>query len=362
MAAGLIGLGFWAPPTVRRNDEWPPSFTESFRRHREARRARDVTDVERRAPERPFEDLFLRYALPFDEDPFKGTVERRVAAPGASIVDGDAAAARQALEDARVHPLDVDLVLSSAVLQEKLVPSNGPAIQDLVGCKRAAAIGVEAYCSAPLAHLDLAAGVVASGAARYVLCVQSHQLSHINPFELPHSPVFGDAASAFVVGTVPDGRGLVRVVRGGDGSLRNAVNHGYRDTPGATWWKDAAGPILAAGIDDPVAMRTIARNTLAYPVETIGRLLAEARVPVDAVAAVATIQPLAWYPRALADALGIPPDRVPTTYERYAHIGGAAIVANLLAARERGLLRDGAPVVLYAHGAGLTRYGALLRV
>ena len=37
------------------------------------------------------------------------------------------------------------------------------------------------------------------------------------------------------------------------------------------------------------------------------------------------------------------------------------IVANLLEARRLGMLRNGANVVLYAHGAGLTRYGAALR-
>jgi 3-oxoacyl-[acyl-carrier-protein] synthase-3 len=84
-------------------------------------------------------------------------------------------------------------------------------------------------------------------------------------------------------------------------------------------------------------------------------------MPVDAIAALATIQPLVWYTAAVAEGLGISPDRVPSTYRRFAHIGGAGVVANLLEARERGLLHSGAPVVLYAHGAGITRYASLLR-
>jgi 3-oxoacyl-[acyl-carrier-protein] synthase-3 len=360
MSAGIIGLGLWVPDEVRFNDAWPESFARAFREQREARRARDFTDIERKNASRPFDELFVKHALAFDDDPFKGATRRHVAPPDISTIEGDAEAARRALRDAHVDPADVDLVLSSAVLQEKLVPSNGPAIQDLVGCKNAPGIGVESYCSAALAQLDLASGLVDSGRARHVLCVQSHQLNRINDLELPTSPIFGDAAAAYVVGPLPGGRGVQRVVRGGDGSLAGAVTHAFKDTPGATWWKDARPPVVP-GIDDLAAARHLARHALAYPIETIRDLCKEAKVSIDAVAAIAMIQPLAWYQRAVADGLGISPERIPSTYDRIAHVGGAAIVANLLEARAVGLIRDGAPVVLYAHGAGITRYAALLR-
>ena len=221
-------------------------------------------------------------------------------------------------------------------------------------------IGVESYCSAAVAQLDLAAPLVETGRARFVLCVQSHLLNRINAMDQAVSPIFGDAVAAFVVGEVPQGRGLVRTIRGGDGALRGAVTHAYRDTPGATWWKDASGPVQP-GILDPAAARRLARNALKYPIETIRELCSVTGVPLDAVAAIAMIQPLAWYQAAVADGLGISPDRIPSTYDRYAHLGGAGVIANLIEAKSRGMLRDGAPVVLYAHGAGIARYGALLR-
>jgi 3-oxoacyl-[acyl-carrier-protein] synthase-3 len=70
---------------------------------------------------------------------------------------------------------------------------------------------------------------------------------------------------------------------------------------------------------------------------------------------------VAWYQSAVAEGVGIPRERAPSTHADLAHLGGAAIVANLLEARRLGMLRNGANVVLYAHGAGLTRYGAALR-
>ena len=360
-AAGIIGMGLWVPDTVRRNDAWPDSFVQAFREQREARRGTDFTDIEPRNPDRPFDELFVRHALAYDDDPFKGARERRIADPNVPTVEGDAAAARMALKDAGVEPAAVDLVLSSALVQDELVPSNGPAIQQLVGCVNAPGIGVESYCAAALAQLDLAVPLVESGRARYVLCVQSHQLNRANNMQLAVSPIFGDGAAAFVVGEVPEGRGLVRCVRGGDGSLRGAVTWDYRDTPGARWWNgDARGPV-PPGIHDLSAAKKVARNALKYPIDTIRQLSEKTGVPLDAIAAIAMIQPLAWYQAAVAEGLGVAAARVPSTYDRYAHLGGAGVIANLIEARHRGLLADGAPVVLYAHGAGLAWYGALVR-
>ncbi len=359
-SAGIVGLGFWAPETVRGNDAWPDAFTRAFHEHRDARRLVDITDIERKNPDRPYEELYVKHAVPYDDDPFKGAVHRRVADPNGSILDGDALAAKEALRDARISPREVDLILSSAVLQEKLVPSNGPGIADLLGCGDVAGIGVESYCSAAVVQLELACGLVESGRARNVLCVQSHQLNRINDMRLPASVMFGDAVGAFVVGEVPAGRGIIAVQRGGDGSLRNAVTHAYIDTPGAVWWKNASGPIVP-GSDDVPAVKRFTKLLLELPIQTLHNLLSAARVTVDELAVLATIQPVPWFGPAVADGLGLSPERAPSTHRKYAHIGAAALVANLLEARQRGMLRDGALVALYGHGAGLTRYAALLR-
>lgn len=358
--AGIVGLGLWVPDEIRKNDAWPASFARAFHEKNETRRSHDFTHIDRQSARRPYDELYVRHALPYENDPFKGATLRRVASPDVPTAQGDSAAASRALEDAGVDPRDVDLVLSSAIVPDRLVPSNGPAIQHLTGCTRAAGIGVESYCSSALAQLDLAAGLVQAGRARFVLCVQSHQIGRINDLESPMSPIFGDGSAAFVVGEVPPDRGLVRLIRAGDGSLAGAVTHEHARTPGATWWRDAEGPVRP-GSADLVAARRIAENVIAFAIDTIRELCEATRTPLDTVAVVAALQPMVWYQGALADGLGIPAERVPSTYADYAHLGAAGVVANLIAARRRGILRDGAASVLYAHGAGLTRYAALLR-
>lgn len=358
--AGIVGLALWAPERARPNDAWPEAFHVGWNQRREERRERDFTHIEQTLAARPFDEVFVRHALPFDADPFKGATARRVADDDVPSAECDARALGAALEDACVAPEDVDLVLSAALVPDRLVPSNGPAVQHLAGCKNAAGIGLEAFCSSALAQLDVAAALVEAGRARFVACVQSHLIARINDLEEPVSPIFGDASTAFIVGQVPDDRGLLEMVRGGDGRLAGGVTHAFKLTPGAAWWRDARAPVTP-GSDDPAAAREIAQNVLQYPVETILELTRRTGVPLDAVRVFATIQPMVWYQPALADALGVAPDRIPSTYPTYAHIGSCGVVANLLEARARNLLSDGAPVVLYAHGAGITRYAALLR-
>jgi 3-oxoacyl-[acyl-carrier-protein] synthase-3 len=275
-------------------------------------------------------------------------------------VRGDATAARRALEDAAVDPRDVDRIFSSAIVPDRLAPSNGAEIQHLLGCVKAPGVGVEGFCSSSVAQLDIATALVESGRARFVLCVQSHQIARANDLDDPTSPIFGDGSAAFVVGEVPPDRGLVHLVCEGDGSLAGAVTWRHKGTPGTPWWGNAIGPVCP-GTDDPGAVRRVADHALAWPIETVKRLCHEARLPIDTIAALATIQPFRWYAPAIAEGLGMPPERAPTTFETYAHLGGAGPIANLIEARNRGLLHDGSAVVLYAHGAGVTRYAALLR-
>jgi 3-oxoacyl-[acyl-carrier-protein] synthase-3 len=359
--AGIVGLGLWVPETVRRNDAWSEEFVRSFHDHREQRRKTDFTDHERHASDRAYDELYTKYAMPYEDDPFKGTVARRVQDGEIPCSVGDTIAAARALLDAHVRADEIDLVLASALPADKLCPSNAPAIAHGLGCRDVATVGFETYCASAIAQLDFAAGLVETGRARYVLCVQSHQLARINDLRLPFSPLFGDATGAILVGEVPADRGLVHVLRGGDPSLRNGVALSFLEKPGAVWWKGGIPGPIVPGSDDLDAARTVARNLLRYPIETLRELSTATDVPLDAVSAVATIQPTIWFQPAISEALQMASSRFPSTYVELAHIGGASIPANLLEARRAGMLRDGAHVALYGHGAGFTRYAALLR-
>ncbi len=267
-----------------------PSFRESFQDRRKRKEVVDLMHVDRARAGRPHEELFQRHAAAYDQDPFKGTVERRVAPPDMPSVEGDAMAARAALADAGIGPKDVSLILSSAVVPDRVCPPNAVSIQHLCGCSNASALGVEAYCGSAPAQLQLAAAMIEAERARFVLCVQSQHITRAMDFSHPSSPVFGDASSAFVVGEVPQDRGLVGVVGKTDGALAGAVTWNYQSDMTASWrCKASAGRPLFLGAEDQNALRRLVDNALHYPIESIRELCLSRECPSTASPPLATI-------------------------------------------------------------------------
>lgn len=350
MSATIHGLGLYLPETVRRNEDWPPSFREQFERLRRD----DLTRID------PADDaigaLAERHAAIHERDPFRGARQRHVAVETTSSEAG-ARAAEAALADAGIDASEVDLVLSHALVPERVSPPDAARIAAHLGIRRAAALGLDAVCASVIAQLVVASAMIESGRARRVLLVQSHLVSPTLDWTKPASAIFGDAATALVVGPGAPGEGLRADVASVDGAMHAAVSFERRE--GTPWY--TGGEAMHPASADRGATQRMTSRLLHFGVDTLGALFDRAHMHGGDVDVLATIQPAAWYPTALGEAVGVPRGRAPSTFDRIAHVGACGVVANLLEARAQGLLVPGAQVVLYAHGAGMNCVAALLR-
>lgn len=352
MNATITGMGLWLPKAVRENQAWPASFTEQY-----VQRSRtDITRVDAPPPD-SVGAIMARHAAPFDRDPFRGTKKRHVAS-GELPSEGEVLAAQRAIDDARVDRCEIDLVLTHSLVPDRLTPPNAALVAHRLGLPNAAGYGLDAVCASFVAQLTLAAALVESGRARNVLVIQSHLVSPTLDLAQPASVLFGDAAAATIVGPAREGYGVLRHVARSDGSMHGAITWQRSDGENLPWYR---GGRVFPGSDDRVAVRKLAAGLLNVAVDTMSELLDVSRVPAQDLAAIASIQPFAWYQGALAEALDVDPARVPSTFTEIGHIGAAGVVANALAARDQGLLRDGSLVAFYAHGAGMNRSAVLVR-
>jgi 3-oxoacyl-[acyl-carrier-protein] synthase-3 len=114
------------------------------------------------------------------------------------------------------------------------------------------------------------------------------------------------------------------------------------------------------GSYQPEAARRLVNDTVRIGASTLGEVLMRAGVRAADVDVVASVQPRAWIPHAIAEVAGLDADRAIETFSERAHLGTCGIVANLLAAREEGRIRPGSRVILYGQGAGFTRAAALV--
>jgi 3-oxoacyl-[acyl-carrier-protein] synthase III len=267
-----------------------------------------------------------------------GVHERRHVADGERLQDLATAAGRQALEEAGVDPVNVDLVLVATVSADDLLPNAAPLVARDLGAVRAGAMDLGAACTGFLSALQLATAQVEGGRCENVLVIGAETLSRFtDKSDRGTAALFADGAGAAVVTPATDGRGWIgEIVLRADG---------------------AGGPAIRAALDDRIihmqghdtfkaAVQRMSEATLEVT-ERAGLALGEIDVFVyhQANARILT---------AVADRLGLDLERVVNSIGRYGNTSAATLPIALVDARERGLLEPGMTVLLAAFGSGFT--------
>jgi 3-oxoacyl-[acyl-carrier-protein] synthase-3 len=353
MRSKILGLASFLPERVRSNSDWPADFaSRSARQH-----GSELADVRAGAAD-PCDAIMARHLAAEVDDPFRGTSRRRVSDAAMSSAEAEAIAGTRALADAGIEAKDIDLVLSWALVPDRITPPTAPRVAHLVGASRAAGLGLDVACATAIAQLMLGAAMIESGRARHVLLTQSHLIARANPLDHPASPIVGDAACAVVLGpSEKSGVGLAHMASHGE--HHNAVTWVRgRDAEEPPWWQ--AGASYSPGTRDRAQVKRLSTKLVHIGRDTITELLDRARRSIASVDVLASTQPRRWFPAAVAESVGLAVEKAPHTFDELAHIGGCAVVVNLIEARARGMLAPGASVVLYGMGAGITRAAMLI--
>lgn len=155
-----------------------------------------------------------------------GIVSRRWAAAEQSVTDMAEAAARVAVTRAGLDGSQLDAVIVATITHPYQVPSAAAALAHRLG-STAGAFDVSAACSGFCTALELAANLVRSGGAKFVLAVGVEKLSDFtNPTDRASAFLFADGAGAAVVGPSDD-PGIGPVVWGSDGSRWRAISNSH---------------------------------------------------------------------------------------------------------------------------------------
>lgn len=351
MGARIAGLGQWLPSTTRTNEAWPGHFADLAREST----TRELVEMDPNTSCLA-EEIALKYMASEANDPFLGATERRVAEPGMTAPEAEAAAAREALLEARCTAAEIDVVLSWAAVPERISPPSAPRVADLIGATNAYGVGTDAACASVVTQLEFAAGLIESGRANTVLLTQSHLMTRLFKMIHPASPTVGDAATAVVIKRCEQ-PSILRAVASSHGDSYDAITWCRGSTNDPPWWQPGGGYYL--GSRNVQRARELVRSTVRYAVETIEAALRRNGMKMSDVDVLATMQPRRWIPSAIVQALGAS-TLAPQTFDRLAHVGGCGVVTNLLEAKRKGKVRPGTRVLLYAQGAGFTRAATIV--
>lgn len=357
--AGILGLGAYLPEIVRTNDHWPPEL----RARDEERRKRDMLDVARSASGKA--NTMVREIAEGQasvaNDPFKGAVKRHVIPDSMEPSDMEAEAGRRAIADSGVPKEAIDAVFVHSLQPDLLHPSNAPAVQDKIGLPNAVGIAIDNGCCSQIVAMALGRAMIESGRFKNILVVSSSAASRTVEIDFPAAPIFGDGASAYVLGPVPEGYGVMGQFLHTNGAFRDAVVHAtfVNGQPERAWYKHAG--LIRLTTFAPDMGRETGLRQVEFCKEAAGAALAEANLGFGDIDFFFGPQSVAWLNGALAASLGLPPEKTLDTFPEVANLGSVTLSFNLLTALQKGRVKDGDRVVAYSPGAGLTRAAVVFR-
>ena len=339
---GIRGLGMYAPSAVRTNDWWSRDLVDQWVAERRTRPRPELpsplTDGARRV---------LEAAAPFADDPFQGTVERRILDPGMTIEDMEERAAREAIARSGVAAQDIDLVLTYTAAPTYQLQNAACILHQRLGLPRAAlSLQVEATAYAVFAQLALAEAMITAGRAKHALLVQSSALSRVVEPTHPLSVLVGDAATAIVIGPTQRA-GILATAHFTDGRFPESL-------------------VLALDgprrlVVDPHQLWEAQLTTADVCKDSVDHALASAKLAVADIDFLCVFQGTAWLQGAIAAHVGANHAKSVEVFRRFGYLSGAAITASLYIGDQQGRLMRDDLVVMTGGGTGQTYGAAVLR-
>lgn len=287
-----------------------------------------------------------------------GIEQRRFAGPHETTASMSIAAAKVALDRARVTPSAIDLIIVATLTPEHIFPSTASLVQDALGATHAGAFDLSAACSGFIYGLSMGSNAIQAGAAKVVLVIGAETLSRVlDDQDRTTYPLFGDGAGAVVLQAFPTPGGVLAYKLGSDGSGGEYLN------------------IPAGGSKQPTSQYTIdnrlhyvkmnGREVYRFATRVMGKVAKEAceqaGVPLDEIDLFIPHQANVRIIQSASKYLGISDDKVFTNLERYGNTSAASIPIALCEAIEEGRINTNDKIVMVGFGAGLTWGAAVVK-
>ena len=263
-------------------------------------------------------------------------------------------AAKKALQDAKVSPEEIDLIIVGTISPDHYFPSTACEIQSALGAVNATAFDISAACAGFLFGLGIVDAYMKAGTVRTALVVGAETLSKMMDWNDRSTCVlFGDGAGAAVVRS--DESGIMSMVQGSDGARGNALTcEGRR-------------------VDNPYKKNDISldytkmdgQEVYKFAVKTVPKSIEEAllkaNVKADDVKYFLLHQANLRIIEAVAKRLGQSIEKFPTNLQECGNISAGSVPVLLDHVNREGMLQKGDTIVLAGFGAGLT-WGATVLI
>ncbi|MGO4614914.1 3-oxoacyl-ACP synthase III family protein [Nocardia sp. 2YAB30] len=276
-----------------------------------------------------------------------GIAERRFANPESATSDLAVEAARDALDAARIPATALDAVIVATFTPDQPLPSTAITVKQALGAANAMPLDLtQAACAGGIYALVVAAHLMQNPAFSHVMVIGADCGSRAtDPEDRTTRVFFGDAAGAVVLGTAPDGFGLLAWDTGDELSYAVGTPAGGSRRPFSGAVLDDRSHYLQM---DGKAAWNAATGHLPHSIREVA---ARAGVPLDEVQHFLLHQANANILADVMKTLDILPDRVPMNMDRLGNTASASIFT-VLHERMADSIEHGDYLILSAIGAG----------
>lgn len=286
-----------------------------------------------------------------------GIAERHIAADNEACSDIAFPAAQRALENAKLKPSDIDLLVVATITPDMAFPSTAAILQAKLGLNNVMSFDLNAACSGFLYAMEVARSLLQQDSYRRALVVGSEKLSSIVNWEDRGTCVlFGDGAGAFVLEkSEQNGEGILDGFFGADGSnpevLCLPAGGSLRPTSQDTLDSHMHSISMNGKEVFKMAVRLMAKS--------VNVLLERNHLTKDDIACLVPHQANLRIIQSLGQLLDLPMERIFVNLDKTGNTSAASIPMAFAQAKEAGVVKQGDYAILVAFGGGLT-WGATL--
>ncbi|GKU25709.1 beta-ketoacyl-ACP synthase III [Clostridium folliculivorans] len=279
-----------------------------------------------------------------------GIRERRISL-GENTSALAAKAGLDAINNAGLTPMDIDLLIVATTTPDSFTPSTACIVQDIIGAKKAYAFDVSAACSGFIYAISVADKIMRAGEEVNALVIGAETLSRIvNWNDRSTCVLFGDGAGAVVLKKTEE-KGIISSVLGSDGTLgRSSLTCG-EFVPKNPYIKDE-------NQQDEIYINMDGKEIFRFAVnkipQAVNEVLAKAETALDEVKLIFPHQANLRIVDAAAKKLDLPKEKFYVNLNKYGNTSAASIPLALDEANRNGLLQQGDKLVLVGFGGGLT--------
>ena len=280
-----------------------------------------------------------------------GIRERRIAKEHETTSDMAARAALAAMEQAKVTPEEIDLIIVATATPDCVFPATACYVQKKIGAINAACFDLGAACSGFLYALEVAQQFISTHVYNTVLIVGAEKLSTIVDWTDRNTCVlFGDGAGAAILRNRPNSHGVISTHMGSDGEFTEILL-----MPGG----GSRCPITRENIDQrlntiKMSGKEVYKQAVTSMFNAATRVLDEAGLGYEDIDCVIPHQANLRIIEAIAERMGLPMEKFYMNLDRFGNTSAAAVAIALDEAHRTGRIQIGDYILLVVFGGGLT--------